>query len=59
MSGLYLEEVVWGYIQPLKIPAYYGAAIGHVENIVTLPIGLKVEIDANVGSIEMLESAVV
>lgn len=58
-GSLTLEEVVWGHIQSLKIPAYYGAAIGHVENIVTLPIGLDVEIDANAGSIKMLESAVV
>ncbi len=58
-GSLTLEEVVWGHIQPLKIPAYYGAAIGHVENIVTLPIGLEVEIDATKGSIRMLESAVV
>ncbi len=58
-GSLTLEEVVWGHIQPLKIPAYYGAAIGHVENIVTLPIGLDVEIDANTGIIQMLEGAVV
>lgn len=58
-GSLTLEEVIWGHIQPLKIPAYYGAAIGHVENIVTLPIGLDVEIDATKGSIRMLEPAVV
>ena len=58
-GSLTLEEVVWDRIQPLKIPAFYGAAIGHVENIVTLPIGLEVEIDAKAGSIKMLESAVV
>ena len=58
-GSLTLEEVVWGHIQPLKIPAYYGAAIGHVENIVTLPIGLEVEIDANARIIKMLEAAVV
>lgn len=58
-GSLTLEEVVWGHIQPLKIPAYYGAAIGHVENIVTLPIGLNVEIDAKAGTIKMLEPAVV
>ncbi len=57
-GSLTLEEIVWGHIQPLKIPAYYGAAIGHVENIVTLPIGLDVEIDANAGIIKMLEAAV-
>ncbi len=58
-GSLTLEEVIWGHIQPLKIPAFYGAAIGHLENIVTLPIGLEVEIDANKGAIAMLESAVV
>jgi muramoyltetrapeptide carboxypeptidase len=58
-GSLTLEEVVWDCIQPLKIPAFYGAAIGHVENIVTLPIGLKVEIDAKAGTIKMLEPAVI
>lgn len=58
-GSLTLEEVVWGHIQPLKIPAFYGAAIGHLENIVTLPIGLNVEIDATKGAIAMLEPAVI
>lgn len=58
-GSLTLEEVVWGHIQPLKIPAFYGAAIGHLENIVTLPIGLNVEMDATKGAIAMLEPAVV
>jgi len=58
-GSLTLEEVIWGHIQPLKIPAFYGAAIGHLENIVTLPIGLNVEIDATKGAIAMLEPAVV
>lgn len=58
-GSLTLEEVVWGHIQPLKIPAFYGAAIGHLENIVTLPIGLEVEINASKGAIAMLEPAVV
>lgn len=58
-GSLTLEEVVWGHIQPLKIPAFYGAAIGHLENIVTLPIGLDVEMDATKGAIAMLEPAVV
>lgn len=58
-GSLTLEEVVWDHIKPLGIPAYFGAMIGHLENILTLPIGLEVEIDANAGSIRMLESAVV
>ena len=58
-GSLTLEEVVRDHIQPLKIPAWMGAQIGHLENIVTLPIGIEVEIDATTGTIAMLESAVV
>ncbi|GAB1537814.1 LD-carboxypeptidase [Scytonema sp. NUACC21] len=57
-GSLTLEEVIWDHIKPLGIPAWSGAAIGHLENLLTLPIGLEVEIDANAGSIRMLEPAV-
>ncbi|OKH37078.1 LD-carboxypeptidase [[Phormidium ambiguum] IAM M-71] len=56
-QSLTLMQVLQDHIQPLKIPAWYGAAIGHIPNKFTLPIGLEVEIDANNGSIQMLESA--
>lgn len=58
-GSLTLEEVVWNHIQPLGIPAWYGATIGHIDTILTLPIGLEVEIDAKAGTIRMLEAAVV
>jgi muramoyltetrapeptide carboxypeptidase len=58
-GSLTLEEVVWDHIKPLGIPAWYGAMIGHIEPIVTLPIGLEVEIDASAGTIRMLEPAVI
>ncbi|MDF5717170.1 MAG: LD-carboxypeptidase [Rhizonema sp. NSF051] len=57
-GSLTLEEVVWDHIKPLGIPAWSGAAIGHIETILTLPIGLNVEIDARQGTIRMLEPAV-
>jgi muramoyltetrapeptide carboxypeptidase len=57
-GSLTLEEVIWGHIKPLGIPAWYGAMIGHIEPILTLPIGLEVAIDASAGTIQMLESAV-
>ncbi|MBF2068035.1 MAG: LD-carboxypeptidase [Calothrix sp. C42_A2020_038] len=57
-GSLTLEEVVWDCIKPLGIPAWYGAQIGHLEELVTLPIGGQVEIDANTGTIQMLEAAV-
>jgi muramoyltetrapeptide carboxypeptidase len=57
-GSLTLEEVIFDHIQPLSIPAWLGAEIGHLERMVTLPIGGEVEIDANLGKIQMLESAV-
>ncbi|MBW4670204.1 MAG: LD-carboxypeptidase [Cyanomargarita calcarea GSE-NOS-MK-12-04C] len=57
-GSLTLEEVVWDCIKPLGIPAWYGATIGHMETVLTLPIGLDVEIDASLGTIRMLEPAV-
>lgn len=57
-GSLTLEEVVWDHIKPLGIPAWYGAMIGHIETLLTLPIGLEVEINASAGTIQMLEPAV-
>ena len=57
-GSLTLEEVVCDHIKPLGIPAWYGAMIGHVETLLTLPIGLEVEINATAGTIQMLEPAV-
>jgi muramoyltetrapeptide carboxypeptidase len=52
-------QVLEQQIKPLKIPAFYGAMIGHIENKYTLPVGVEVEMDADKGTIQMLESAVV
>ncbi len=57
-GSLTFEEVLWDHIKPLGIPAWSGAAIGHLENVLTLPLGLDVEIDADAGTIRMLEPAV-
>ena len=58
-GSLTLEEVILDHIKPLAIPAWSGAMIGHIEPILTLPIGLEVEIDSRLGTIRMLESAVI
>lgn len=55
-GSLTLEQVLSDHIQPLGIPAWSGADIGHVENIITLPIGMDVEIDADRGAISLLAS---
>ncbi|WP_040654825.1 S66 peptidase family protein [Rubidibacter lacunae] len=57
-GSLTLLEVVRDRIASLGIPAYCNAPIGHLENIVTLPIGTEVEIDSDRGRLVMLEAAV-
>ena len=57
-ESLTLGQVLREHIQPLGIPAWYGAMIGHIKNKFTLPIGVDVEIDANQGTIKLLEPAV-
>lgn len=56
--SLTLNQVLTDLIKPLGIPAWSGAAFGHVKDKWTLPIGLPVEIDAELGTIQMLSSAV-
>jgi muramoyltetrapeptide carboxypeptidase len=54
-----LMEILNYHIQPLKIPAWYGSMIGHIKDKFTLPVGLEVEINADYGTIKMLEAAVI
>jgi muramoyltetrapeptide carboxypeptidase len=53
-----LMEVLQDHITPLKIPAWYGAMIGHIQDKFILPIGADVEIDADTGTISLLDGAV-
>lgn len=57
-GSLTLEEVLADHVVPLGIPAYRGAMIGHIARQFTLPIGIEAEIDADAGSLRLLESAV-
>jgi muramoyltetrapeptide carboxypeptidase len=53
-----LKQVLQNHILPLNIPAWYGSMFGHIKDKFTIPIGVEVEIDANAGTIQMLEAAV-
>jgi len=57
-GSLTLEEVIDDHIKPLGIPAWYGSMIGHIEDKFTVPLGVSVKIDAQTGTIQMLEAAV-
>lgn len=57
-GSLTLEEVFDHYIKPLDIPAYSGAMIGHIADQFTIPVGLRAEIDADLGTIQLSQPAV-
>ena len=58
-GSLTLEQVLAEHIEPLGIPAFSGSMIGHIDQQFTIPLGIDVEIDADVGSIRMLEAGVI
>jgi muramoyltetrapeptide carboxypeptidase len=57
-SSFTLEEILTDHFKPLGIPAFHGSMIGHVKDKFTVPLGIEVEIDAGLGTIAMLEPAV-
>jgi len=57
-GALTLEEIFADHIKPLGVPAWQGAMIGHGQPQWTLPVGAEVEIDADAGTIKLLEAPV-
>lgn len=57
-GSLTMEEVIDHYIKPLNISAFSGAMIGHIADNITIPNGIEAEIDANAGTIRLLNPAV-
>ena len=55
---LTLGEVVSDYIGTLKIPSIYTFPHGHIKDFVTIPFGLKVNLNATKGTVEFAEGAV-
>lgn len=55
---LTLDEVFDDYFGALGVPVYRGAQFGHVKRKFTLPVGVVAEIDADAGSLRLLEPAV-
>lgn len=56
--SLTIHEVLADHLQPLGIPSWFGAMIGHISEKFTVPVGVLAEIDSVAGSIRMLEPAV-
>ena len=57
-GGFTLTQVLKQHLEPLGVPAFQGALIGHVANQFSLPVGIPAEIDADAGTIRILEPAV-
>ena len=57
-GSLTLDEVFDDYFAPLNVPVYRGAQFGHIKRKFTLPLGVMAEIDADAGTLRLLEPAV-
>lgn len=57
-SGFTLNDVLTQHLGSLGIPAYQGAWFGHIADQFTLPVGGLAEIDADAGTLRLLEPAV-
>lgn len=51
-------EVLDQRLGALEVPAFQGAMIGHISAQVSIPVGVMAEIDADAGTIRMLEPTV-
>lgn len=56
-GSLTVPQILDDYLRPLGVPAYRGAMIGHIRQQFILPVGGKVELDADAGTLRMLEPA--
>ncbi len=59
MWDLSLGEVLDNLLGNLNIPVFYGLTIGHTDDILTLPLGIEAEMDADKGTVTLLEPAVI
>ena len=56
-STLSLEDVVDERLRPLGVPTIHGLPLGHGRHLATLPLGVRVRLDAAAGCLEVLEPA--
>ncbi len=54
-GSLTLDQIFDDHVRPLGIPAYRGALIGHIPRQFIVPVGGRVEMDADAGSFRLLE----
>lgn len=57
-GGFTLNSILRQHFEPLGIPAFEGAWFGHISDQFTIPQGVMAEIDADAGTLRLLEPAV-
>lgn len=57
--SLALGEIFRDLLAPLGVPTIYHLPIGHGHHIATLPLGARARLDANVGTLQILDGVVV
>ena len=55
---LTLNEIMKDYFTDSNIPVVYNFPHGHIKDFMTLPIGIKLKLNASKGSVELTESCV-
>ena len=58
LGNFALMDILKQHCEPLGVPCYFGAMIGHVEQQSTVPVGGRVRMDASAGVLELTEAAV-
>lgn len=57
-TGFTVPQILEQHLAPLRVPVFAGANFGHVSNQLSLPVGARVEIDAEAGTIRLLDPMV-
>jgi muramoyltetrapeptide carboxypeptidase len=57
-AGFTVPQILEQHLSKLGVPAFSGANIGHVANQLSLPVGARVEMDADAGTIRLLHPIV-
>ena len=55
-GSLTLDQIFHDHLEPLGVPVYRGAMIGHIREQFIVPVGGRVEMDADAGTFRLLES---
>ncbi|MCX6146327.1 MAG: hypothetical protein NTW25_03635 [Candidatus Kapabacteria bacterium] len=54
-----IREVIEQIITPLDIPAIFGMPFGHIQNKLTIPIGIQAELNATKKNFSIIEPSVI